>query len=186
MSFRDCLWNPWRLAYLRDLAARAREVGGSAGSEPEARQANFIRAYWERPQDDVANGVVFRNSDGIIFLNLYPYANGHLLVALGEARPTLRDYSPQQRAAFWRLVDHAAAAVERAMNPQGLNIGINQGRAAGAGVPEHLHAHIVPRWAGDTSFMGAIGGVRLIPDSLDAMATSLRAALAAIGPPPPG
>src|SRR5262245_65250801 len=86
-------------------------------------------------------------------LNAYPYANGHLLVALGEARPTLLDYTPEQRAALWRLVETATDLMQRALEPQGINFGINQGRAAGAGVPQHLHAHLVPRWGGDVNFM---------------------------------
>ncbi|MCW5754770.1 MAG: HIT domain-containing protein [Phycisphaeraceae bacterium] len=131
---------------------------------------SFLRAYWLSPDDDRTNHVILRTAEGLILLNAYPYANGHLLVALGEARPTLHEYTAIERAALWRLVDLAAAIMERALSPQGINIGINQGRAAGAGVPEHLHAHLVPRWSGDVNFMSVVGHIRVIPAPLEAMA----------------
>lgn len=105
----------------------------------------------------------------MVLLNRYPYANGHLLVALGDARPTLLDYDSEQRAAFWSLVEHAASLMQRALDPPGINFGINQGAAAGAGVPDHLHAHLVPRWEGDTNAMTVVGGTRVIPASLESM-----------------
>ena len=101
-------------------------------------------------------------------------ANGHLLVALGEPRPTLMDYDPAQRAALWALVDLASELMQSALNPQGINIGVNQGRAAGAGVPQHLHAHLVPRWSGDVNFMTVVGQVRVIPAALEHMARRYR------------
>jgi ATP adenylyltransferase len=105
----------------------------------------------------------------MILLNAFPYANGHLLVALGEPAPRLLDYSASQRAAFWSLMDAAADLMERTLNPQGINLGVNQGRAAGAGVPQHLHGHLVPRWGGDTNFITVVGQVRIIPGSLEEM-----------------
>jgi ATP adenylyltransferase len=119
--------------------------------------------------------VIVRCPDGLILLNAFPYANGHLLVALGEARPGLLDYEPAQRAALWSLVEVATDLMQRSLEPQGINIGINLGRAAGAGVPQHLHVHLVPRWSGDVNFITTIGQVRVIPSSLDAMAARLRA-----------
>ena len=82
---------------------------------------------------------------------------------------TLLDYEPDQRAAFWRLVDKAAELMQTVLSPQGINMGVNQGSAAGAGVPEHLHAHLVPRWTADTNFITVIGEVRVVPDSLEEM-----------------
>jgi len=116
----------------------------------------------------------------MVLLNAYPYSNGHLLVALGEPRPTLLDYSPEQRAALWRLTDCAAAILARTLDPQGINIGVNQGRAAGAGVPSHLHVHLVPRWGGDVNFTTVVANVRVIPSSLEAMAARFRAGWAEI------
>lgn len=169
------LWAPWRMSYLRDLTRRAKDLGAdSLRDAAAAPPGSFFAAYWAHPELDEPNHVVYRNAHGLLMLNRYPYANGHLLVALGEPRPRLLDYEPDQRAAFWRLVDLAADVMERALNPQGINIGINQGEAAGAGVIDHLHAHLVPRWAGDTNFMAVVGNIRVIPDSLDRMAETYR------------
>jgi len=169
------LWAPWRMAYLNDLvrketSLRGDGVAGAGGPPP----GSFLEEYWLHPGDDVLNHVVYRNRNGFLLLNRYPYANGHLLVALGDSRPRLLDYEPGQRAAFWRLVDMATNLMEQALNPQGINMGINQGEAAGAGVPGHFHAHLVPRWHGDTNFMAVVGAIRVIPDSLDQMAETYR------------
>jgi ATP adenylyltransferase len=172
---RENLWAPWRMAYLHDLQRKQEAVG-----RVEAKDADFLAAYWRSPADDALNLVIFRDDQGMILLNRYPYANGHLLVALGEARMSLGEYAPAQRAHFWRLVDRATTLVERALNPQGVNIGVNQGAAAGAGLPQHIHAHVLPRWHGDTNFLAAIGNIRVIPDSLEAMAQLYRAAIASV------
>ncbi len=152
---------PWRLAYLESLTGRKPPAATSTGC--------FLRDYWLDPGSDSVNHVVLREHGGMILLNRYPYANGHLLVALAESRPTLLDYTPDQRAALWRLTDLAAALMTETLEPQGINIGVNQGRAAGAGVPEHLHVHLVPRWGGDTNFITVVGQVRIIPSSLEEM-----------------
>jgi ATP adenylyltransferase len=143
-------------------------------SAPGGASPSFLHDYWLDPGADAKNHVIVRTADGLILLNAFPYASGHLLVALGEPRPTLLDYTPPQRAALWRLVDCAADLATRTLEPQGLNIGVNQGRAAGAGVPGHLHAHIVPRWGGDTNFITVIGQIRIIPASLEVMAQRYR------------
>lgn len=96
------------------------------------------------------------------------------MAALGEGRPRLLDYEPAQRAQLWSLAETAMDLMERTLRCQGVNLGINQGRAAGAGVPQHLHVHLVPRWAGDVNFMSAVGNVRVIPSSLEAMADRYR------------
>ena len=162
------LWAPWRLAYLQDCDEASGDIDRTA-----ARQ-HFLEAYWSSPGDDEANFVIHRNDHGMVLLNRYPYSNGHLLVALGEGRPTVLDYDPPQRAAFWALIEHATDLLQRALEPQGINFGINQGRAAGAGIPGHLHAHLVPRWEGDTNFMTVTGGTRVIPASLEDMTELLR------------
>ena len=107
-------------------------------------------------------------------LNRHPYASGHLLVALGKAQPRLLEYSPQQRAAFWSLVEQAWSLMQEKLDPQGINMGINEGDASGAGLPGHLHAHLVPRWQGDVNFMATVAGTRVIPASLEAMAEMYR------------
>lgn len=163
------------MSYLRDLKRKADDVGWD-----EVSAGNFLSEYWQSPQRDQENLVVFRNEHGMVLLNRYPYANGHLISALGEARPTLLDYEPRQRVEFWALVGAATELMQIALAPQGINMGINQGKAAGAGLPEHLHAHLVPRWAGDTNFLSVVGQVRVIPDALEAMWRQYRAAAATL------
>ncbi|CAN5820034.1 HIT domain-containing protein [soil metagenome] len=174
---------PWRLEYLEALAdseARARRDCGAsqagAAPRPAPDETSFLGLVWENPAADIENHVIVRSAHGLILLNAYPYSNGHILVALGAARARLLDYSSLERRRLWALVDLGAQIVEAALNPQGLNIGVNQGRAAGAGVPGHLHVHVVPRWGGDVNFMTAVARVRVIPSSLESMAQRLRAA----------
>lgn len=166
---------PWRQEYLDALGDAERDAG-----PPDASTGSFLLDYWLNPNGDATNHVIVRAHDGIILLNRFPYAGGHLLVALGDARPTLLDYAPDQRARLWALTDLAAELMQRTLEPQGINIGVNQGRAAGAGVPQHLHVHLVPRWGGDVNFLAVVGQVRVISTSLDAMAERYRRAWSAM------
>ena len=163
------------MAYLRELKRKEAQTGAA-----DPKPSNFFEAYWTHPELDHEHHVVHRDEQGMILLNRYPYANGHLLVALGEPKPTLMDYTPAQRAAFWSLVELGVELVERTLRPQGINMGINQGAVAGAGVPEHLHMHLVPRWGGDTNFISVVGTLRVMPDALESMAADYREALEAI------
>ncbi len=165
----DNLWAPWRSAYLNELKRRAEAAG-----QADLDTGPFLSEYFGDPNRDEINHVVYRDAQGIILLNRYPYAGGHLLVALGEPRPTLLDYDPPQRAAFWKLLEIGTDLVERTFHPQGINIGINQGRAAGAGLPDHLHAHLVPRWNGDTNVMSVVARIQVIPNSLEHVAAQYR------------
>jgi ATP adenylyltransferase len=161
---------PWRLEYLEALGAQDK-------TKAKPLSASFLNDYWRDPVSDEKNYVIVRTIDGLILLNAFPYANGHLLVALGDPRPRLLDYGPSQRATLWSLTDLATDLMEKTLEPQGINIGINQGSAAGAGVPQHLHVHLVPRWGGDINFMTAVGQVRVIPSSLEVMARRYRETL---------
>ena len=161
------------------IASLSEELDVDAASRSDTGDRScFICDYWNAPDQDRENLVVLRDDHGIVFLNRYPYTNGHLLVAIGDGRPRLLDYEPEQRAALWSLVERATDLVDRTFNPQGLNFGINEGRAAGAGVPHHLHAHIVPRWAGDTNFITVVGEVRVVPDALERVYERYMATLA--------
>jgi ATP adenylyltransferase len=167
------------MEYLESLGDQEKAKGSPAREgQPasDAGAASFLRDYWLAPAEDEKNHVIVRTRDGMVLLNAFPYANGHLLVALGEGRSRLLDYTPQQRAALWRLTDLAADLMETGLSPQGINIGVNQGRAGGAGVPGHLHVHLVPRWGGDINFMTAVARVRVIPSSLEVMAKRYREA----------
>lgn len=154
---------PWRMAYLESMGAPPPPTTEKKSS------SSFLHEYWLNPADDEKNHIIVRTGAGMILLNAYPYANGHLLVALGEPRPTLLDYDPTQRAALWRLTELATDLMQQTLQPQGINTGINQGKAAGAGIPQHLHVHLVPRWGGDVNFMSTVGQIRVIPGALDAM-----------------
>ncbi|MGD9688876.1 MAG: HIT family protein [Phycisphaerales bacterium] len=174
---------PWRMEYLEGLGESERaaaSAGPSAAGAPGGEgAASFLRDYWLAPEHDERHHVIVRTAGslgGMVLLNAFPYANGHLLVALGEGRARLLDYTSEQRAALWRLVDLATDLVETALQPQGVNIGLNQGRASGAGVPGHLHVHLVPRWSGDVNFMSTVARVRVIPASLEVMAKRYREA----------
>ncbi len=181
-AMHAALWAPWRMAYLRDLEAKATEAGAMAPTG----LPNFLAAYWARPDLDEAQHVIHRDERGMVLLNRYPYSNGHLLVALGEPQPSIERYAPADRAHFWRLMELAMDLCQHALRPQGMNAGINLGAAGGAGLPEHLHGHVVPRWSGDTNFMSVIGEVRTIPDALDRTfalyKAELQASIARIGP----
>ncbi len=165
----DALQAPWRMPYLESVDD-AKPPYASAGT------GSFLLDYWRESAADERNHVIARTQNGLILLNAFPYAAGHLLVALGDARPTLLDYDSAQRRSLWELADVAMAIMLRALRPQGVNVGFNQGRAAGAGVPQHLHLHLVPRWGGDVNFMSTIGHIRVLPASLDRMAERYRAA----------
>jgi len=180
LSAHLALQAPWRLGYLQRIAES--ESGVDGDRQAGAGASCFLDEYWSSPQRDVANHVIVRTRWGMILLNAFPYANGHLLVALGQGRPRLLDYTPVERARLWALVDAAADLAEVALQPQGLNIGMNQGRAGGAGVPGHLHVHVIPRWGGDTNFITTVARVRVIPASLEAMAERFARAWEKIGP----
>ncbi len=175
---------PWRDRYM-DLIANHEP---SERPEKGVKGACFLEEYWRNPGADDANHVILRtgtpstNAGGMVMLNRYPYANGHLLVAMGTGRQRLLEYSEQERREFWSLVDLATELCERTLSPQGVNVGVNQGKAAGAGVPEHLHAHVVPRWSGDVNFITAVGNIRVIPSALEDMYARYRATWDAIKP----
>jgi ATP adenylyltransferase len=118
--------------------------------------------------------VLARGRVSFVILNLYPYNNGHLMVVPYRHAPNLATLSGEEQAELMRLTRHAEIALTEAYAPQGLNMGINLGKPAGAGVLDHLHVHVVPRWNGDTNFMTAIGETRVLPEDLKASAAKLR------------
>lgn len=110
--------------------------------------------------------VVHRGPKCLALLNAYPYTSGHLLVVPRRARAALAELTEDEHAALWSTVRDAVAAVEAAYSPDGVNVGLNQGAAAGAGVPSHLHVHVLPRWSGDTNFMTTTADTRVLPEAL--------------------
>ena len=118
--------------------------------------------------------ILVRGRVSFVILNLYPYNNGHLMVVPNRHVANLSSTTEDEQAELMRLTRHAEIAVNEAYTPHGINIGINLGRPAGAGVLDHLHIHLVPRWTGDTNFMTVLGNVRVLPEDLAATARKLR------------
>ena len=143
------LWAPWRLEYIK-------------GPKPDEC------IFCARPEggDDEAKLIVHRGERCFAMLNAYPYNNGHLMVAPYEHVPSIEDLDATSAGELLALAQEALAALREAYGPEGFNLGINQGKIAGAGFEEHVHLHVVPRWAGDTNFMPVIGSTRVLPQSL--------------------
>ena len=158
------LWTPWRMAYLR----------GPKNPEPGCIFCDKVRAD---PANDRDNLLVWRGERSFIALNLYPYANGHLLVAPYVHTGDLESLDAETSAELMALVGKGISALRQVMNPQGFNVGMNLGRVAGAGIENHVHWHIVPRWNGDTNFMPILAQTTVLPQALNEVADSLRAAL---------
>ena len=118
--------------------------------------------------------VLIRTPLSYVVLNLYPYNNGHLMVVPNRHVASLASSTPDELADLMRLTRHAEIALAEAYTPQGINVGINLGRPAGAGIVDHLHVHLVPRWTGDTSFMSVVGNTRVLPEELRQTAARLR------------
>ena len=111
-----------------------------------------------------------------MILNAYPYNSGHVMVLPNRAVADLDDLTREEHEELWRLVTDAVTAIRAAYSPEGVNVGLNLGRAAGAGVPDHLHVHCLPRWAGDTNFMTSVAETRVLPEPLDETHSRLTAA----------
>jgi ATP adenylyltransferase len=158
------LWAPWRLGYIKgERPAPAKTLALPAGADP----ACFLcRAASDTA--DRENLVIYRGRLSLAILNRYPYNNGHVLAAPREHLARLDQLSAETHAEIIATISALVTAIERTMNAEGFNVGLNLGRAAGAGVPGHLHWHLVPRWSGDTNFMPVLGGVDVIPEALDA------------------
>ncbi|MBI3953201.1 MAG: HIT domain-containing protein [Chloroflexi bacterium] len=154
----DVMWTPWRKEFI--MAPRS----------PGCFLCEKARSPAEQ---DPANLVLHRGQRAYILLNLYPYTNGHLLIAPYEHTAELEELEPETADEIMRLTQRGVAALKKFSQPGGFNIGLNLGRAAGAGVPEHVHIHVVPRWSGDVNFMATLGDTRLIPESLDQTYTRL-------------
>jgi len=131
----------------------------------------FCEALGREADDSL---LLYRGRTCFVILNLYPYNNGHLMVVPNRHVAALAGAEPGELAELMALARHAEIALTEAYRPQGLNVGMNLGRPAGAGVADHLHVHVVPRWNGDTNFMSVVGNVRVLPEELAATAARLR------------
>ncbi|MFZ5828609.1 MAG: HIT family protein [Planctomycetota bacterium] len=165
------IWAPWRLGYI--LSEKPAEPPPAQDLLPGGSPDCFL-CRGAAPGDDRQGGVVWRGERVVVVLNRYPYNNGHLLVAPKRHCGKLDQLTPDEHAEVATTLAEMVKLLENSIKPEGFNVGLNLGRAAGAGLPEHLHWHIVPRWAGDTNFMPVAAGIRVIPQSLDALWELLR------------
>lgn len=155
-DFQSCLWAPWRMEYIAHL-------------HPAVADECFLCRAVAHPQDDEANHVLWRNGRTVALLNLFPYNSGHALIAPTDHVPSLEDLSEDVLRELICRTRDVKRVLEGALHAQGFNIGINLGRCAGAGLPDHVHVHVVPRWSGDTNFMSILGSTKVIPQSLAAV-----------------
>jgi ATP adenylyltransferase len=156
----DRLWAPWRLEYITQAAKTPPD---------QIPETGCFLCSGIAEDDDEANLIAHRAKLSVVFLNKYPYNNGHLLVAPKQHKATLEELSPEETLDVQETLRDMLKQLDLILHPDGYNIGLNLGRAAGAGLPGHLHWHIVPRWNGDTNFMPVLGQTKVISQSLEAL-----------------
>src|SRR5438105_12271518 len=169
----SALFAPWRMEYIRALHKPGPETcficeAANAISDEERRQ----------------RFVLWKTEQVVVLINRFPYTNGHLLVAPRAHKAELEELSDGEKFEVFQQTTTAVGLLKRAVSAQGFNIGINLGRCAGAGVPGHLHQHIVPRWAGDVNFMGVVGEVRVIPEAMSILYAELQRVREVMNNPP--
>ena len=160
----ESLHAPWRIEYI--LA-------------PKPQLSESLFASIAQSSDDVGNFVIARDRTCYALLNRYPYTGGHLMVVPYKQSPDLDGLTDEEVSDLWKLVRRCIAVLKREMKPEGFNVGINLGKVAGAGIIEHVHIHIVPRWSGDVNFMAVIADTSVVPQALTELAAKLRAAMLA-------
>ena len=162
---RKNLWAPWRIGYIRGLSDAA-----SPQSQPDnAEQPTsgcFLCSYLSHPEQDEKNLVLWRASESLVLLNRFPYNNGHLLIAPARHIADLESATDSELVELTKLIRESQRALSLVIKPHGFNVGMNFGRCAGAGLPEHLHIHLVPRWDGDTNFMPVCTDTGVISQSM--------------------
>lgn len=147
------LWAPWRMTYLQ--------------CKDERPESDCVFCVGDKGEQDVCRLVLYRGRRAFVMMNKYPYTNGHLLIAPYRHISDIADLSEEESAEMHRLLVMSRKVLQQAVMPQGFNIGMNLGRIAGAGIADHLHMHLVPRWTGDTNFMPVFADVRVIPQHLE-------------------
>ena len=143
------LWSPWRMSYIESH-----------------KQDGCVFCQALEQEDGPENLIVTRGKTSFVILNRYPYTSGHIMVLPYVHAPTLDELKAETRAEMIELVSKGTQVLQSIYKPEGFNVGINIGEAAGAGIEEHIHMHIVPRWMGDTNFMSAVGETRMLPEDI--------------------
>ena len=178
---REQIWAPWRLAYIKSNAEKSEATdSGDSVATPEnlsllaGGDENCFLCRAVVTQGQRENFVLRVQEHTVTVLNRYPYNNGHLLVAPKRHKGKLYQLNDAEHLQCMQEVTQLIRTLEELLEAQGFNVGLNLGHIAGAGLPGHLHWHIVPRWSGDTNFMSVLSGVDVIPQSLDALWSALR------------
>jgi ATP adenylyltransferase len=156
------LWSPWRHEYISQTTA------------PNSNSAGCIFCDAQRSTDDERSLVVHRGTFSFVILNRYPYISGHLMIAPYDHIAQLDSASKETTDELMDLAKRCQTALRSAYNPEGFNLGMNLGRVAGAGVADHFHLHMMPRWSGDTNFMTTVGETRVLPEDLNTTYQKLR------------
>ncbi len=174
--FHDQIWAPWRLGYIKGTDRPPQTPEAELTFLPNADTHCFLcRGMVDSA--DRQNLVVHRSTQTLVVLNRYPYNNGHLMIAPQLHKARLDQLTPEEHLDCMAMLTKMSNLLEKLLQPGGFNVGLNLGHVAGAGVPGHLHWHIVPRWAGDNSFMPVMAGVRVIPQSLESLWEAITAEL---------
>ena len=147
----DYLFSPWRMDYI----------------EKHLNMEGCVFCLEQEKSDGPENLIVFRGQKAFVILNRYPYTSGHIMTVPHIHKSTLEQLDPATRAEMFELANRSIGILRKIYNPQGFNVGVNIGEAAGAGITEHVHLHVVPRWMGDTNFMTSLGKTRVHPESLE-------------------
>ncbi len=163
------MWSPWRS---RHIESTSRRTG-------EERATLFLRIA--EANDDEANLVLYRGETAFVVMNLYPYNNGHLLIVPFRQVDTYEALTGEEQVEIAHLTERCIRWLRHALQPNGFNVGMNIGLAAGAGVPEHLHVHVVPRWRADTNFMATTADVKVIPEAMQDTYRKLLEAVEVVG-----
>jgi ATP adenylyltransferase len=158
----DRLWAGWRSEYIEDVTSQ------------DGPSTSVFKRILESGLSDEETHIVWRGPLTFAILNRFPYISGHLLVMPYREVSELEDLTPDEQVELWSTVTDGVRAIKTAYNPDGHNIGVNLGRAAGAGVPDHLHVHVMPRWSADSNFMTSVAEARVLPEALQVTWRKLR------------
>lgn len=158
----DQLWAPWRIPYVR--------------AEKPQKEGCFLCAKAGQSRD-AENLLLLRGKTAFVILNAFPYSPGHLLIAPYRHSGEMDDWDREEMLELWELTRQCRRLLEKTIRAEGFNIGLNLGKLAGAGLPDHLHLHVVPRWEGDTNFLPVLADVRVMPEALGEVYQKLKAAL---------
>lgn len=158
------LWSPWRMKYI----------------QKNEKEEGCVFCNAQAKTDSAENLIALRGKYAFVILNLYPYTSGHLMVVPFGHIATLEELDPATRAEMMELASQCMSVLRKVYKPQAFNMGANIGEAAGAGVPGHIHVHIVPRWGGDTNFMSTLGETRVLPESIEDTYHRIRAGFEAL------